>query len=209
VFVAARGWHTVALAEGGVLWVWGWGDCGQLGLGDRDDGLVPTRLGAGEVFGGSLVRMAASGGDHTLVVTEEGVVWAIGGGEHGRLRLNDEDDRLVPTRVEAGADARGSAALRRRPGRHRRRRCLLLGRGDGGRRPLPWGKGEADSNDAGSQVPGGLGHADLRDRLVPTLVSPRLLGGARVGRWHGLMEGTHAGELVLQLIGKRRRRGGT
>ena len=49
-------------------------------------------------------------------------------------------------------------------------------------------------------MPGGLGHADLSDRLVPTLVSPRLLGGARVGRWHGLAEelalafamGTHA-----------------
>ena len=35
-------------------------------------------------------------------------------------------------------------------------------------------------------VPGGLGHADLRDRLVPTPVSPRLHGGARVERCHGL-----------------------
>ena len=35
-----------------------------------------------------------------------------------------------------------------------------------------------DSYDADSQVPGGLGHADLRDRLVPTLVSG---GGARAG----------------------------
>jgi alpha-tubulin suppressor-like RCC1 family protein len=33
VFVAAS--HTVALAEGGVLWVWGFGKYGQLGLGDR------------------------------------------------------------------------------------------------------------------------------------------------------------------------------
>ncbi len=51
-------------------------------------------------------------------------------------------------------------------------------------------------------MPGGLGHADLRNRLVPTPVLPRLLGGARVGRWHGLAEdsclrvafamGTHA-----------------
>jgi alpha-tubulin suppressor-like RCC1 family protein len=32
-------------------------------------------------------------------VMEEGVVWAFGGGEHGRLGLNDEDDRLVPRRV--------------------------------------------------------------------------------------------------------------
>ena len=52
VFVAAS--HTVALAEGGVMWVWGFGVYGQLGLGDRDNRLVPTRLGAGEVFGGAL-----------------------------------------------------------------------------------------------------------------------------------------------------------
>ena len=37
-------------------------------------------------------------------------------------------------------------------------------------------------------VPGVLGHADLRDRRVPTPrpVSPRLHGGARVERCHGL-----------------------
>ena len=32
VFVAAGASHTVALAEGGVLWVWGFGKYGQLGL---------------------------------------------------------------------------------------------------------------------------------------------------------------------------------
>ena len=70
-----------------------------------------------------------------------------------------------------------------------------------------WGKGEASY---GSQVPGGLGHADLANRLVPTPVSPRLLGGARVGRCHGLAEehalafamGTHA---RLAAVGGRRR----
>jgi alpha-tubulin suppressor-like RCC1 family protein len=100
VFVAAGGLHTVALAEGGVLWVWGFGDYSQLGLGDRDSRLVPTRLGAGEVFGGSLVRMETCGGFHTRLVTEEGVVWAFGKGEHGRPGLNNEDDRLVPTHVD-------------------------------------------------------------------------------------------------------------
>ena len=48
VFVTAGGLNTVALAEGGGLWVWGLGHYGQLGLGDRDNRLVTTRLGAGE-----------------------------------------------------------------------------------------------------------------------------------------------------------------
>jgi hypothetical protein len=34
------------------------------------------------------------------VATEEGVVWAFGQGAHGRLSLNDEGDRLVPTRMD-------------------------------------------------------------------------------------------------------------
>jgi len=33
-----------------------------------------------------------------------------------------------------------------------------------------WGKGEEDSDDAGSQVPGGLGHADLRSH-TPSVLS--------------------------------------
>ena len=37
-------------------------------------------------------------------------------------------------------------------------------------------------------MPGGLGHADLANKLVPTLVPRQLLGGARVGRCHGLLE---------------------
>ena len=113
VFVAGYQ-HIVALAKGGVLWVWGCGDYGRLGLGNRDEMLVPTRLGAGEVFGGSLVRMAACGLFHTLVLTEEGVVWTFGEGEYGRLGLNYEDDRLVPTRLDpqrfAGAQVSTVAA---------------------------------------------------------------------------------------------------
>jgi alpha-tubulin suppressor-like RCC1 family protein len=164
LFVAAGGLHTVALAEGGVLWVWGLGNYGQLVLGNRDERLLPTRLGAGEVFGGSLVRMAACGLFHTLVATEEGVVWAFGGGEHGRLGLNDEGDRLVPTRVDplrfAGAQVATVAAGTEHSATVTERGALFT-----------WGRGE--QHPPGSQVPGGLGHADLRDRLVPTLVSPR------------------------------------
>jgi len=60
----------------------------RLGLGDTNNRLVPMRLGAGEVFGGSLVRMAACGYFHTLVVTVAGSVWAWGAGDGGKLGLN-------------------------------------------------------------------------------------------------------------------------
>jgi alpha-tubulin suppressor-like RCC1 family protein len=209
VTVAAGGCHTMAVGENGALWAWGWGSSGQLGLGDINDRRVPTLVGAEEVFGGSKVRMAACGYFHTLVVTEAGELWACGQGAQGQLGLNDEQDRLVPTRVDPqhfahapisaiAAGASHSAAV------------------TAGGALYTWGKGEAGDN-PGSQVPGGLGHADLANKLVPTLVPRQLLGGARVGRCHGLLEelalafamGTHerlgAGSAAAGGGGRRRR----
>ena len=74
----------------------------QLGHGDTGIRLVPTLVGAG-AFGGSAVVMAACGGSHTLVVTQDGALWACGCGRDGRLGLNDEADRHVFERVGAGA----------------------------------------------------------------------------------------------------------
>ena len=126
------------------------------------------------------MRTVACGGDHTLAVTEAGELWTWGRGAQGRLGLNDEQGRLVPTRVDpqhfahapisaVAAGVQHSAAV------------------TAGGALYTWGKGEGGYN-PGSQVPGGLGHADLANRLVPTLVQRQLLGGARVGRCHGLRE---------------------
>jgi len=208
VTVAAGGFHTMAVGVNGALWAWGQGFSGQLGLGDTNDRLVPTLVGAEEVFGGSQVRTISCGGVHTLAVKEAGELWAWGQGAQGRLGLNDGQDRLVPTRVDpqhfahapisavaAGFDH--SAAV------------------TAGGALYTWGQGEAQPT--GSQVPGGLGHVDLANRLVPTLVPRQLLGGARVGRCHGLLEelalafamGTHerlgAGSAAAGGVGGRRR----
>ena len=102
VMVAAAGSHTVAVTSKRELWAWGLNTSGQLGtVGPEQLKLTPTLVGGEDVFGGSPVRMAASGARHTLIVTEEGVLWACGEGEHGALGLNDINDRRVPTRVEA------------------------------------------------------------------------------------------------------------
>ena len=57
VSVAAGGWHTMAVGDNGALWAWGGGSSGQLGLGDTNNRLVPTLVGAEEVFGGSKAGM--------------------------------------------------------------------------------------------------------------------------------------------------------
>ena len=90
VFVAAGGYHTVAVTAGGRLYTWGQGLYGQLGHGDTGRRLVPTLVGAG-AFGGSAVVMAACGGFHMLVVTQDGGLWACGRADDGQLGLNETE----------------------------------------------------------------------------------------------------------------------
>ena len=51
VTVATKGLHTMAVGVDGALWAWGWGSSGQLGLGDTNNRLVPTLVGAEGVWG--------------------------------------------------------------------------------------------------------------------------------------------------------------
>ena len=179
VLVAAGTAHTVAVGEDGTPWVWGQGMWGQLGLGDACGRLAPTRLGKA-TFRGSGVHMAACGFCHTLFVTKAGELWACGEGVYGQLGLSDRVDRHVPTRVDPQHFA-GS-------------RIIAVSGGDTHTAALAedgavytWGQGAAGVERPPSlPVPGGLGHLDLIDRLVPTIVSSLLFDGALVGRCHTL-----------------------
>lgn len=42
--IAAGAEHTAAVTEDGDLYGWGWGRYGNLGLGDRDDRLIPEKV---------------------------------------------------------------------------------------------------------------------------------------------------------------------
>lgn len=48
--VAAGAEHSVAVAENGDLYGWGWGRYGNLGLGDRNDRLIPGKISTLNVF---------------------------------------------------------------------------------------------------------------------------------------------------------------
>ena len=104
--VAAGFYHSAAVGEDGALFVWGSGNYGQLGTGDTDRRLAPTRV-AGLP---APVRQVAAGDVHTGIVTEAGDLLMCGKGENGRLGLGDEDDRAAPTLV-ARAVFDGEAVL--------------------------------------------------------------------------------------------------
>ena len=47
--IAAGAEHTAAVTEDGDLYGWGWGRYGNLGLGDRNDRLLPEKVSSVEV----------------------------------------------------------------------------------------------------------------------------------------------------------------
>ena len=113
---------------------------------------------------GSGARMAPSGTYHCVAAAAEGDVFTWGAGAYGSLVHNSEPDRLAPARLERGQFGRGRVVLVTMA------RCTT-------RQPCPRGApspgAKAKRFRLTLRCP--LASAtDLRDRLVPTPVLPRL-----------------------------------
>ncbi|MBZ5715303.1 RCC1 domain-containing protein [Nannocystis pusilla] len=134
--------HTCALARGEVF-CWGYGGHGQLGLGDRDDRLVPTRV----PDLADVVALAA-GTWHTCALRRGGDVLCWGDGSLGQLGDGALGTRPRPSRV---AELRAAALAA--GGSHT---CAI----DHVRKVLCWG-----SNHRGESGPGGA--PLLRPAVVP------------------------------------------
>ena len=93
--VAAGESHTVVVGEDGSVFSFGKNYSGQLGTGDDEARLAPTRL----TELPASVRQVAAGGGHTGMVTDAGDLLMCGKGEYGRLGLGDEGNRTTPTLV--------------------------------------------------------------------------------------------------------------
>ncbi|KAI3428794.1 hypothetical protein D9Q98_007613 [Chlorella vulgaris] len=97
--VSAGGWHSMAISAEGEVYVWGRGEYGRLGLGDRTGSskLRPQKVAALE---GHRVVEGSCGGTHTMVVTDEGRCFIWGRGAFGRLGTGLEKDCLSPVEVK-------------------------------------------------------------------------------------------------------------
>jgi len=148
VAVSAGSVHSLAVTADGSVWSWGCGWNGRLGHGDTQSSLLPKKV---EALGGQRVVAVSAGGSHSFALTADGSVWSWGGGDYGRLGHGDEQDQLLPKKVEALAGQRVvavSAGLVH---------SLAL-TGDGFL--WSWGKGEE----------GRLGHGDVQEQLLPKKV---------------------------------------
>ncbi|CAA0839519.1 Ultraviolet-B receptor UVR8 [Striga hermonthica] len=96
--VAAGAEHTAAVTEDGQLYGWGWGRYGNLGLGDRDDRLVPGKVSTNE---GERMVLVACGWRHTISVSSSGSLYTYGWSKYGQLGHGDFEDHLIPHKLEA------------------------------------------------------------------------------------------------------------
>lgn len=96
--VAAGAEHSAAVTVDGEIYGWGWGRYGNLGLGDRNDRLVPEKVST--VVGEKMV-LVACGWRHTISACSRGGLYTYGWSKYGQLGHGDFEDHLIPHKLQA------------------------------------------------------------------------------------------------------------
>jgi len=102
VAVSAGESHSLAITADGAVWSWGAGAYGKLGHGDQQSQPLPKKV---EALAGRRVIAVAAGWTTSLALTADGV-WSCGRGDSGQLGHGDQQDQLLPKKVEALAGQR-------------------------------------------------------------------------------------------------------
>lgn len=98
--VASGDNHCLALTRGGKLYSWGSNDSGQLGLGPMCGKSCPSPQPI-ECLTALPIRLIACGGDHSVIISNSGAVYAWGKNNKGQLGLGDTENRAFPTQVRS------------------------------------------------------------------------------------------------------------
>eukprot|EP00941_MAST-03F_sp_MAST-3F-sp1_P001907 g1907.t1 len=98
VELAAGYYHSVAVTSDGGVYTFGRNDYGQLGLGHLDHAFQPQAVRG--LIENKVIKSAASGCYHTVVLDENGSVYAFGRNNHGQLGTGTTIDCDVPMNVK-------------------------------------------------------------------------------------------------------------
>jgi alpha-tubulin suppressor-like RCC1 family protein len=99
VIVSARHNHSLALDNQGRLWAWGNNQYGQLGDGSTTRRLSPVQVDLTSLNGSTVVAVSA-GGFYSLVLDDQGRLWAWGRNDRGQLGDGSDTNRLSPVQVD-------------------------------------------------------------------------------------------------------------
>lgn len=101
--VACGNDHSIALKTDGTVWTWGANLNGQLGYNtynagtdENDDQTTPAQVTDTHITG---VKAIAGGSFHTVVLKEDGTVWAWGFNDNGQLGNNSNLSGFIPVQV--------------------------------------------------------------------------------------------------------------
>ena len=93
--------HTMILTEDGTVFTCGCNLYGQLGLGDDTYRSTFTFTTVPPLLGGMVAKQVISGTHHTMILTQDGKVFACGYNAHGQLGLGDTTNRCTFTTMPA------------------------------------------------------------------------------------------------------------
>lgn len=99
----------LAIDSQGFLWTWGDNGKGQLGLGNATSRSYPTKVNP-SYYDNKKVVSIAGGTNHSLFVTEDGSVYAMGKNEYGKLGTGNREDSNVPRKILNVTNAKKVAA---------------------------------------------------------------------------------------------------
>ncbi len=138
-----------AIKTTGKMYCWGHGNYHKLGLGDTDNRIIPT-----EITGDNWLS-ASVGYNHICGIQDDSgnkIAFCWGKGTNGRLGLNSEDEKAVPTQLTESGWIEMSGALSHT--------CGIKEENGGAMQLYCWGKGSK----------GRLGTGNEDDKLVPVLI---------------------------------------
>ncbi|MDR2017736.1 MAG: hypothetical protein LBQ00_02495 [Syntrophobacterales bacterium] len=94
--------HSLALKDNGTVWAWGRNDSGQLGDRTTTNRSTPVQVkGAGGMDFLSNAKAIAAGQVYSLVLRNDGMVWAWGWNDRGQLGDGTTTNRSTPVQVKA------------------------------------------------------------------------------------------------------------
>jgi len=93
--VAAGGAHSLALAEDGSVWAWGFNDQGQLGDGSLQFSTAPIL-----VHGLPAIKAISAGYTSSIALAQDGSVWTWGSNDSGELGDGTTNARHRPAKIQ-------------------------------------------------------------------------------------------------------------
>ncbi len=103
--VSSSSIHTMIIKKNGDLWAVGFNGFGQLGDGSTDQRVNPVQV---KIAGGAAmtnVDQVATGGYYTMILKENGDLWAVGANPFGQLGDGSAEQRVNPVQVKTAEGA--------------------------------------------------------------------------------------------------------